>query len=68
MRPNKMTEAIFDQTASAGPLINVNIGHEIYAAVTDPNTACFALVANSKAEDNLWDGCDAGTKTTFIMP
>jgi uncharacterized protein len=47
-----MTDATFARAASAGPLIPVDIGHDIYAAVTDPNTAFWALVDKTRIAES----------------
>ena len=39
-----MSVAELERAANAGPLIPEDIGHHIYATVTDPNTAFWALV------------------------
>ncbi len=48
-----MTDATFARAASAGPLIPVDIGHDIYAAVTDPNTAFWALVDKTRIAESV---------------
>jgi len=47
-----MTDATFARAASAGPLIPVDIGHDIYAAVTAPNTAFWALVDKTRIAES----------------
>lgn len=39
-----MSSALLDRADAVGPLVPVDIGHDIYAAVTDPHTAFWALV------------------------
>ncbi len=51
-----MTAALLNR-ADAGPaLVPVDIGHDIYAALTDPNTAFWALVDKSRIAESLADG------------
>ncbi len=45
---------IRDNAGSA--LVPVNIGHDVYAAVTDPNTAFWALVDKTRITESLADG------------
>jgi len=47
-----MTDATFARAASVGPLIPVDIGHDIYAAITDPNTAFWALVDKTRIAES----------------
>ena len=51
-----MTEAVLERAAPAGPLIPVDIGHDVYAAVTDPNTAFWALVDKTRIDASTADG------------
>ncbi len=51
-----MTEAVLERAAPAGPLIPVDIGHDAYAAVTDPNTAFWALVDKTRIDASTADG------------
>ena len=51
-----MSEAVLARAASAGPLIPVDIGHDVYAAVTDPNTAFWALVDKTRIAESVADG------------
>ncbi len=51
-----MSEAVLARAASAGPLIPVDIGHDVYAAVTDPNTAFWALVDKTHIAESVADG------------
>lgn len=48
-----MTVAEYSRAAFAGPLSSVDIGHDIYAAVTDPNTAFWALVDKARIAESL---------------
>lgn len=49
--------AAFLNRADVGPvLIPVDIGHDIYAAVTDPNTAFWALVDKTRIAESLTVG------------
>ena len=51
-----MTAALLNR-ADAGPaLVPVDIGHDIYAALTDPNTAFWALVDKNRIAESLADG------------
>lgn len=51
-----MTAALLNR-ADAGPaLVPVDIGHDIYAALADPNTAFWALVDKSRIAESLADG------------
>ncbi|OIQ98979.1 anaerobic sulfatase-maturating enzyme [mine drainage metagenome] len=51
-----MTAALLNR-ADAGPvLVPVDIGHDIYAALTDPNTAFWALVDKTRIAESLADG------------
>ena len=45
-----------ERAASVGPLIPVDIGHDIYAAVTDPNTAFWALVDKTRIAESILTG------------
>lgn len=47
-----MTDATLARAASSGPLIPVDIGHDVYAAVTDPHTAFWALVDKSRIAES----------------
>jgi uncharacterized protein len=51
-----MPLAELDRAASAGPLLPVDIGHPVYAAVTDPNTAFWALVDKTRVSETLASG------------
>jgi len=51
-----MTDALLARAASAGPLIPVDIGHDVYAAVTDPNTAFWALVDKTRIAESVAEG------------
>ena len=51
-----MSVAELDRAALAGPLIPVDIGHDTYAAVTDPNTAFWALVDKTQLAELVSSG------------
>ena len=51
-----MPVAELDRAAPAGPLLPVDIGHPVYAAVTDPNTAFWALVDKTRVSETLASG------------
>jgi uncharacterized protein len=51
-----MSVVELERAANAGPLIPVDIGHNIYAAVTDPNTAFWALVDKTRIAESLSSG------------
>ncbi len=48
-----MTDATFARAATSGPLVPVDIGHDIYAAVTDPRTAFWALVDKTRIAEAM---------------
>ncbi|HUW36431.1 MAG TPA: peptide-modifying radical SAM enzyme CbpB, partial [Rhodocyclaceae bacterium] len=51
-----MTAALLNR-ADAGPvLVPVDIGHDIYAALTDPNTAFWALADKTRIAESLASG------------
>ena len=50
-----MTTAELFRAAPAGPLIPVDIGHDRYAAVTDPRTAFWALVDKMHVTESIAD-------------
>ena len=50
-----MTTAELFRAAPAGPLIPVDIGHDRYAAVTDPRTAFWALVDKMRVTESIAD-------------
>lgn len=51
-----MTTAELDRAVTHGPLVAVDISHDIYAAVTDPATAFWALVDKQRIEKSIADG------------
>ena len=51
-----MSKAVLERAATAGPLIPVDIGHDTYAALTDPNTAFWALVDKTRIAESLSSG------------
>ena len=51
-----MTAAVLNRAATGPALIPVDIGHEVYAAVTDPNTAFWALVDKTRIGESLAAG------------
>jgi len=51
-----MTVALLHRAAAGPVLIPVDIGHDIYAAVTDPNTAFWALVDKTCIAESLAGG------------
>ena len=51
-----MTAAILSRGAAAPVFIPVDIGHAVYAAVTDPNTAFWALVDKTRIEEEIAAG------------
>lgn len=51
-----MTVAVLQRTKASSPLLPVDIGHAVYAAVTDPNTAFWALVDKARVEETLAAG------------
>ncbi|HEY3328103.1 MAG TPA: peptide-modifying radical SAM enzyme CbpB [Novimethylophilus sp.] len=51
-----MTAAALSRTAAGPALISMDIGHDAYAAVTDPNTAFWALVDKNRVDEALADG------------
>ena len=51
-----MTAALLNRVDAGPALVPVDIGHDIYAALTDPNTAFWALVDKSRIAESLADG------------
>ena len=51
-----MSEGVHERAAAAGPLIPVDIGHDVYAAVTDPKTAFWALVDKKRVTESSAGG------------
>ena len=51
-----MTTAELERAVTHGPLVAVDIGHDVYAAVTDPATAFWALVDKQRIEESIADG------------
>ncbi|MFY9327941.1 MAG: peptide-modifying radical SAM enzyme CbpB [Georgfuchsia sp.] len=51
-----MTSAVLSRAAAGPALIPVDIGHDIYAAVTDPDTAFWALVDKTRIEEEISAG------------
>ena len=51
-----MTVAELSRAASAGPLSPVDIGHDVYAAVTDSKTAFWALVDKTRIAESTTAG------------
>ncbi|QTQ39061.1 peptide-modifying radical SAM enzyme CbpB [Aromatoleum petrolei] len=51
-----MTAALPSRALAGPALIPVDIGHAVYAAVTDPQTAFWALVDKSRLAESLADG------------
>ena len=51
-----MTTAELERAVTHGPLVAVDIGHDVYAAVTDPATAFWALVDKHRIEESIADG------------
>ena len=51
-----MSAAVLDRAAAGPALIPVDIGHKVYAAVTDPQTAFWALVNKTRIEEAISAG------------
>lgn len=51
-----MTHACVNRAAVGPALIPVDIGHAVYAAVTDPNTAFWALVDKTRIQEEISAG------------
>ena len=51
-----MTAAVLNRAATGPALIPVDIGHDVYAAVTDPQTAFWALVDKTRIEEEISAG------------
>lgn len=51
-----MTAALLNRADDCPVLVPVDIGHDIYAAVTDPNTAFWALVDKTRVAESLAGG------------
>jgi len=51
-----MTVALLNRVDTGPVLVPVDIGHDIYAAVTDPNTAFWALVEKTRIAESLAGG------------
>lgn len=51
-----MTNATCARAASVSPLVPVDIGHDVYAAVTDPETAFWALVDKTRIAESIAEG------------
>ena len=50
-----MTTAELDRAAASRPLVPVDIGHNVYTAVTDPGTAFWALVDKRRVAESMAD-------------
>ncbi|MFZ2303119.1 MAG: peptide-modifying radical SAM enzyme CbpB [Gallionella sp.] len=48
-----MTAAVLSRDGAAPAFIPVDIGHAVYAAVTDPNTAFWALVDKTRIQEEI---------------
>ena len=51
-----MTAAVLSRGGAAPAFIPVDIGHAVYAAVTDPNTAFWALVDKTRIQEEIAAG------------
>lgn len=51
-----MTAAVLNRAVAGPVLIPVDIGHDVYAAVTDPQTAFWALVDKTRIEEEISAG------------
>lgn len=51
-----MTAAVLNRASAGSTLVRVDIGHDVYAAVTDPNTAFWALVDKTRIAESLAGG------------
>ncbi len=51
-----MTAAVLKRSDAGPALFRVDIGHDVYAAVTDPNTAFWALVDKTRIAEELAGG------------
>lgn len=51
-----MTVAVLNRAVAGPALIPVDIGHDVYAAITDPKTAFWALVDKTRIEEEISAG------------
>ena len=51
-----MTTTVLDRAANGPALTAVDIGHETYAALTDPRTAFWALVDKTQVDEQIKAG------------